>query len=183
MNVLLGIANKPRVRFVFLVLTLAGAFLLVYREDLLGQMLVPWVDLTARMTLGLLHFLGMEAARVVSQIHHPGGFAYEIYYRCTGILPAAMLTILTMATSAPLRYKCLGLAAGIPLLIMLNLVRLVHLFHLGVHNSAAFGPAHGILWEAVIIVATLGIWQSWSRWVAGRNSRSEKDGRLDGGRA
>jgi exosortase/archaeosortase family protein len=155
--------RTPGNRFILSVVVLMGVFLFFYREDLLGRWLAPWVDLTVRVTLAALHLTGIEAARVASQIYHPGGFAYEIYYRCTGIPPAAALAILVISSAGSARRKIGCLAAGIPALLALNLIRLVHLFHLGVQGSPAFGPAHDIGWEAVLIAATLGIWWAWSR--------------------
>jgi exosortase/archaeosortase family protein len=154
-------------RFILTAALLMGAFLLLYREEFLGRWLAPWVDLTAQITLAALHLAGIEATRAATQIQHPGGFAYEIYYRCTGILPAAGLTILVIASSGSVRRKIGCLAAGIPALLALNLIRLVHLFHLGVRGSAAFGPAHDVFWEAVSIAATLGIWWWWRKWPPG----------------
>jgi exosortase/archaeosortase family protein len=116
------------------------------------------------MTLAVLHGLGIEAARMVFQIHHPAGFAYEIYYRCTGILPVAILAICIVVFPASWRNKCIGLALGIPFLVALNLMRLVHLFYLGVHAPAAFDLAHRVIWEAVIVSATVLIWWLWSKW-------------------
>jgi exosortase/archaeosortase family protein len=106
----------------------------------------------------------MEAVRLVTVISHPDGFAYEIYYRCTGILPVAVLTVSILAYPGPLRQKLVALAAGVPILISLNLMRLVHLFYLGVHNPAAFDIAHAIVWETLLIVAIIGIWMGWTRW-------------------
>jgi exosortase/archaeosortase family protein len=106
----------------------------------------------------------MEAVRLVTVISHPDGFAYEIYYRCTGILPVAVLTVSILAYPGPLRQKLVALAAGVPILISLNLMRLVHLFYLGVHNPAAFDIAHTIVWETLLIVAIIGIWMGWTRW-------------------
>ncbi len=124
------------------------------------------MELTARTTTWLLHRLGLEAVRTAAVIHHPGGFAYEIYYRCTGVLPAAILAILILAHPGPWRRKWLGVAAGIPLLVALNLVRLVHLFTLGVHSPGVFDLAHGFVWEAVLLAATLALWWLWRRWAA-----------------
>lgn len=158
--------SLPTVRFVMKAATFMTLFLLVYRDDLLGRLLGPWEELTARMTLALLHFLKVEALRLGSQIHHPGGFAYEIYYRCTAVLVTALLAALTVATPASVRSKLIGLSVGIPVLVALNLIRLVHLFHTGVFNPDLFDLAHGLVWELILISATLGLWWIWSRWAA-----------------
>ena len=155
----------PTSHFVMKLAAFMGVFLLAYRDDLIGRVLGPWVELTARMTVALLHLLGEDALRAGSQIHHPGGFAYEIYYRCTAMLPAALLAALTFASTACLRRKIIGMALGVSVLIALNLIRLVHLYHLGVHRPDLFEVSHGVVWELILIMATLGLWWLWGRWV------------------
>lgn len=150
--------------FIVKVAAFMGVFLLVYREDLIGRLLGPWVELTARMTVAWLHLLGVEALRAGGQIHHPGGFAYEIYYRCTAVLPAALLAALTFASTASLSRQVIGMTLGVSVLIAVNLVRLVHLFLLGVYRPALFEVTHGVVWELILIMTTLGLWWLWSRW-------------------
>jgi exosortase/archaeosortase family protein len=166
--------SRPTGRFLIRVSALMLLFLVAYRDDLLGRLLGPWEELTARMTLALLQALKIEAVRFGSQIHHPGGFAYEIYYRCTGVLPAALLAALTAATPASLRSKLIGVGAGIPLLVALNLLRLVQLFHTGVYHPARFSLVHGPVWELLLMLATLGIWWRWSRWARHSNPSGRK---------
>jgi exosortase/archaeosortase family protein len=156
--------SRPASYFVLKAAAFMSVFLLVYDEDLIGRLLGPWVELTARMTVALLHLLGVQAVRAGGQIHHPGGFAYEIYYRCTAVLPAALLAALTFASTASLARQVIGMALGGCVLIALNLVRLVHLFLLGVYRPALFEVTHGVVWELILIMATLGLWWMWSRW-------------------
>jgi exosortase/archaeosortase family protein len=156
--------SRPTGRFVMKAAAFLVLFLMVYRDDLLGRLLGPWEELTAQATLVLLHFLNVEAVRVGSQIHHPAGFAYEVYYRCTAVLVVALLAALTLATPASVRSKLIGLGAGIPVLVGLNLIRLVQLFYTGVFHPELFDLAHGVVWELILMLATLGIWWKWSRW-------------------
>ena len=156
--------SRPTSCFVLKAAAFMSFFLLVYHEDLIGRLLGPWVELTARMTVALLHLLGVQALRAGGQIHHPAGFAYEVYYRCTAVLPAALLAALTFASTAPLALRLIGTVLGVMVLVALNLVRLVHLFLLGVYRPALFEVTHGLVWELILIMATLGLWWMWSRW-------------------
>ena len=160
----MSITRQLNLRFATVMAVFVGVVLLTYREDVLGSLLGPLTALTARMTVGLLHWLGMEAVRLATVISHPDGFTYEIYYRCTGSLPVAFLTVSILASPGTLRRKFVGLAVGLPILIALNLTRLVHLFYLGVHNPTAFDLAHTFLWEGFLILAIFGIWLGWTRW-------------------
>ena len=151
-------------RFALVMLGFAGLVWLTYRGAVLGELLAPMTTLTAKTTVTLLNWLGMEADRSLSVISHPGGFAYEIYFRCTGILPAAFLTVSILGYPGALRQKLCALAVGVPILIAINQVRLIRLFYIGVHNSAAFDTAHAIVWEALIVIAIIGLWVGWTRW-------------------
>ncbi len=158
------VSRQLNLRFTVVMAVFVGVVLLTYREDMLGSLLTPLMMLTAQITVALLHWLGMEAVRVATVISHPDGFAYDIYYLCTGFLPVVFLTASIFAFPGPLRRKCVGLAVGVPILIGLNLARLVHLFYLGVHNPAAFELAHTVVWEGFLILAIFGIWLGWTRW-------------------
>lgn len=155
--------GKLNLRFATVMLAIAGVLALTYREDVVGVLLAPLTLWTAQTTLTLLHWVGLEATRTATVITHPGGFAYEIYYRCTGFLPAAILAGAILASPGPWRHKWTGLALGVPILIALNLARLIHLFYLGVYHPAAFDVAHTVVWEGVVVLSTLGLWSAWTR--------------------
>jgi exosortase/archaeosortase family protein len=151
-------------RFAAVLLAFTGLVWLTYREAVLGAMIVPLTELTAQIATALIDLCGMEAVRSLTVISHPDGFAYEIYYRCTGILPAAFLAVAILAYPGALRQKWCAVAMGVPLLMALNLIRLVRLFHIGVYHTAAFDAAHAGVWRALIIFAIAGLWLGWTRW-------------------
>ena len=158
---------RERLNLRYAVVVAAGGALLwlVFRDELMGAVLQPLRTLIAQATLGLIHGVGLQATREASAIYHPGGFAYEISRGCTGFVPAVMLGLSIAAYPAERRHKVVGLALGIPALLGINLVRLVHLFYLGVHQPEWFHAAHTVAWEWVIILAVAGIWLGWASWV------------------
>jgi exosortase H (IPTLxxWG-CTERM-specific) len=158
------VTRQLNLRFALVMVGFAGVTLLTYREDVLGALLAPLTTWTARVTLALLHWVGMEATRMATVVSHPSGFAYEIYYRCTGFLPVAFLMTAILASPGHWRRKLVGLVVGVPVLIALNLTRLVHLFYVGVYHPAAFDLAHSVLWEGFLILAILGLWLIFTRW-------------------
>ena len=164
---LIRVGTLHTFRFVVTMLSFTGVVLFLYRDSVLGAVLSPLATITAHATLVLLHLLGIEAAQVASQIYHPGGFAYEVYYRCTGILPAAFLAVAILAYPATWSRRAVGLALGVPILISLNLMRLVHLYCVGVHSPATFDFVHDYIWKWLLILATFGIWFGWMSWAEG----------------
>lgn len=121
--------GKEMIRFIAVMTGFALVLFCVYREEQLGSLLTPFTVLTANMTLSLLHLSGMDAVvKAATQIHHPDGFAYEIYYRCIGFLPVTIFTVSIMAYPGAMTKKILGLFLGVPILVAINFIRLVRLF-------------------------------------------------------
>jgi hypothetical protein len=56
----------------------------------------------------------------------------------------------------------------VPLVLGVNLLRLAHLFVLGVNAPRLFTLAHTVLWEVAIVVITGAMWLGWSRWALQR---------------
>ena len=59
------------------------------------DVLAGWV---AWLTQAGLHGIGIVAQRAGSVVYLPGGFAYDISIGCTGLLPAAILTVAILAS-------------------------------------------------------------------------------------
>jgi exosortase/archaeosortase family protein len=140
------------------VLVLAG-----YRESVLGPPLAGLCALTAKAVFAALQMLGVPATLSGTILSHPGGFACEIYFRCTGFLPVVCLTAAILASPGRALRKLVGIALGVPLLLALNLVRVVHVFLVGVTRPELFELVHGVAWEAAIVSAVIGIWWTWLR--------------------
>jgi exosortase/archaeosortase family protein len=157
-----ALGERLNLRLVLSLAVFVAFVLLAFRDEVMGPALVPLRTLTAQATLGLIHWAGMEAIREASAIYHPGGFAYEISRGCLGLVPVGVLAVSVLAHPGSLRPKLTGLALGVPLLVGLNLVRLVHLFYLGVRQPGLFHFAHQVVWQAVIVAAVFVLWLGWT---------------------
>lgn len=141
-----------------------AAVLLLYRESIVGPLFIPLRVFTARMTLVVLHLVGMDGARIGTVLYHPDGFGYQISHGCTGFLPAAFLAVGMLAYPASARHRAIGIAVGVPLLGALNLIRLVHLYVIGVVAPAWFDVAHEVVWDGVVVCAIFLVWLGWTFW-------------------
>jgi exosortase/archaeosortase family protein len=130
--------------------------------------LAPLTALVAALVQHLLAWDGLDVLRHGALLYVPGGFAYEVVAGCTGIVPAAMIVVAIAASPASGTARRRGLAVAVPLVLAVNLLRLAHLFYLGVHAPRHFAIAHTLLWEAALVLVTLGIWQVWWRWAQRR---------------
>ena len=121
-----------------------------------------WLDArTAAAAATVARLAGLEVAATRYGITHPGGFACEIYYRCTGLLPALFLVGAILAAPVPFRRRWRGALLGVGFVLALNLLRLVLLIAVGIHFPTAFGTAHSLVGEALVVVAVVAFWAAW----------------------
>ncbi len=74
----------------------------------------------------------------------------------------AFLAVAICAYRSTWRLKAVGVALGVPLLLGLNMMRLVHLFYLGVYRPQLFHVAHAYAWQAVMVAAVFILWLAWT---------------------
>ena len=134
----------------------------------------PLAGLVASLTQAVLHGIGIAAERAGTVLFVPGGFAYDITIGCTGLLPAAVLAVAILASPGTWGAKQRGLVVGVPLLLTVNLLRLVHLFYLGIHAPHHFVLAHTLLWEGTMVLFTFVTWLLWTRWVDRREGGGQR---------
>jgi exosortase/archaeosortase family protein len=109
----------------------------------------------AEATVQLLRETGIADAQHDGRVVRDHRFAYEIDTGCLN-LPLIALPVIAVAMSpASLLRRGLGVAAAVLSLAGLNFLRLVHLFHLGAYDPAAFQRAHDIGWPMALVVSVL----------------------------
>lgn len=129
-----------------------------------GHALAPVSESLAFLVQALLQAAGSEVARHGALLYVPGTFAYEIVIGCSGLLPAGVITTAILASPGTSTAKVWGVLVGVPAVLLVNLLRLAHLFHVGVTAPGRFALAHEVLWEALLVAFVLALWWSWSRW-------------------
>jgi exosortase/archaeosortase family protein len=174
--------TRPRARFVLALLAVLGAVAWYHRAPAHFAQLEPVASATTRATALALNALALRAERAGRVIAASGGgFRYEIGLECTALAEMALFAVAVAASAAPRRRKLWGLALGLPLLLALNLLRLVHLFALGVHAPQSFGPAHDVLWRGAMWAAVVGLFVAWRRGAPGRRTDAVHAARVVGG--
>jgi exosortase H (IPTLxxWG-CTERM-specific) len=97
------------------------------------------------------------------------GFAIEMKDGCNAVNVTLLLWSAMIAFPAPWRRKAAGLLAGSLIIQVLNIVRFISLFYIGLHSMSWFDFAHSYLWESLLILDTMVVFWLWVRVV----SRSE----------
>ncbi len=90
------------------------------------------------------------------------GFAVNIRTGCNGLETIFIFAAAVLAFPAPWRVKLLGLLGGIVAIQLLNLVRIVSLFYIGLYWPALFAKSHIVVWQMIIILFGVALWLVWA---------------------
>jgi exosortase H (IPTLxxWG-CTERM-specific) len=91
-------------------------------------------------------------------------FSVDIHRGCDAVDPTALFVAAVLAFPVAWRRKLPGVAIGVALLALLNLVRVVSLFLVGVYFPRVFELTHAEIWQTCFILAALVLWALWIRW-------------------
>lgn len=129
----------------------AGGFQGVYR---LLKNLVAWI--TAR-TLTLFG----HPAQATGEFVDTDSLLLEIIPACTGFLPTMLFLAAVFAYPCRWREKALGLAVGVTGIFLVNLVRVVSLYYVGIHFPVFFERVHILVWQPLVILSAVSLWLLW----------------------
>ena len=135
---------------------------------LLATPIHPFVDgfssNLAAVSAWLIHSSGGHCLRQAAVLSNAAGsFAMEVRDGCNGINVIVLLWSAILAYPASLQWRLMGVTAGLAAIQLLNLFRLISLFYLGQYNHSLFEFAHEYLWEWLIIIDGIVVFNLWIR--------------------
>ena len=118
----------------------------------------------ARISSVLLNLFGqdtvVQGTTVQSRV-----FGISVVTACTGLFTTGLFLIAVMAFPARWTAKLIGAAIGIGGIFIVNIIRLVSLFFIGVHWPSFVDSAHQLIWQSLLIVIAVVLWLLWAgRW-------------------
>ena len=120
----------------------------------------PVRDATAGVTAWLLRLSGSHVTSNGSLLT-AGDLRFAVVADCTPAGPLLLMWGAMLAFPATLRSKLAGMALGAVALISLNFVRLVSLIIIGLVWNQALDIAHLLVWQSVMILASVVFWVAW----------------------
>lgn len=155
-------SKRPVLRFVLLFCILMILFEGICIIPVIRETLFPaYMRLNAKAGAGILRVFGHEARASGIKIVSPR-FAIELRRGCDAIEPSAVLIAAILAFPSAWRAKLSGGLVGTLALMVLNFVRIVSLFLVGVYFPKLFDVAHVEVWQAAFILLALLFWSVWA---------------------
>lgn len=164
-------------RFVATAAVLFAMYTFPYREAGLSE---AWFErylaAYARAAGVVLAFLeNMLGAGVNVQVQGSvigGRYPLEIVKNCDAIEINILFASAVLAFPASLRQRAWGLTLGLPLLVLLNLLRICTLYFIGVHAPERFEIFHVEIWPLCLVAATTLLFLAYTSWTQNSTVRA-----------
>ena len=154
--------QKPEARFLILFLTiLGGSFTVVALRQVNDAFVTPYTAVIARMSGSVLRIFG-EKATVTGCVVSSPRFAVTIYNGCNGLITSLIFISGVLAFPAKISAKLIGVIGGLLTIQLINLVRIVSLFYIGIFLPQHFNDAHIFVWQSLVIIAGISLWIVWA---------------------
>jgi exosortase/archaeosortase family protein len=118
----------------------------------------------ATISCGILNLLGQDTV-VVGTTVQSTTFGITVVTACTGAFLTGLFLIAVVAFPSRWRSKLVGVGIGVAGIFLVNIVRLVSLYFIGVHWPGFLHEAHQLIWQSLMIVISVALWLVWAgRW-------------------
>ena len=155
--------RRPEARFLAtFLLVLAGSFVLLSWRPVNDGFVEPFTGGVARASGVALRAVGEDVVRS-GTVLRSSSFAVNIRNGCNGVEAMVILLAAILAYPASWRARVIGLALGIAVIQLVNLVRVVALFLTGAYLPRLFDSSHTLVWQSVVILVALLVWVYWAK--------------------
>ena len=125
--------------------------------------LYSYLEANAWLANGILRACGQDSHLSEVTITSPH-FSMAIRRGCDAVEPTWLFCAAVLAFPAMFIKKLWGMLAGIVVLQLLNLVRILTLYGIGVYLPGFFNTAHLELWPVVFILVAILLFVGWRNW-------------------
>ncbi|MFC2094992.1 hypothetical protein ACFLSW_00935 [Candidatus Bipolaricaulota bacterium] len=113
---------------------------------------------------GILNLFGQNTI-VVGTTVQSSLFGISVVTACTGIFITGLFLIAVVAFPTRWRSRLIGAGIGIGGIFIVNIIRLVSLYFIGVHWPGFLDQAHQLIWQSLLIAIAVVLWLLWAgRW-------------------
>jgi len=115
----------------------------------------------ARVVGAILNLFG-EGASVAGSVVQTERFGISVVTACTGLFLTGLFAAAVMLFPARAGSKLIGLALGVGGISILNVVRLVSLYYVGVYLPRLLDTVHLLIWQSILIAFAVVLWLIWA---------------------
>ena len=157
-----AIWRRPESRFLVLFIAiLAVSFTVIALKPVNDTAVVPYTGLIAKVSGYALMLLGEEITINGVVLSSPR-FTVTIYNGCNGLITSLIFISAVLAFPARWSAKLLGVVGGLAAIQVINLIRIISLFYIGIYLPQLFNQSHIFVWQSIVILAGVCLWIFWA---------------------
>jgi exosortase H (IPTLxxWG-CTERM-specific) len=165
--------RRPETRFLILFLViLTVSFAAIALQTVNDVIVDPYTGFIARMSGVVLRIFGEDITVVGCDLRSPR-FSVTIYNGCNGLITSLIFISGVLAFPASWLAKVIGVVGGLLAIQIINLVRIISLFYIGVYLPRYFNQSHVFIWQSLVILAGVVLWIVWAHHAAAPDRRHE----------
>lgn len=151
--------------FIVSFVVIIGLFYTFFSTDFFREHILAHVaNVNASLSSLVLNLMGQgttaEGSTVSSAL-----FSVKVETGCDGIEPIALFATAVLVFPVAFSYKWQGVLVGSLFLAVMNLIRVISLFLVGVYIPTFFDFMHVEVWQVVFIILAIITWLVWMQWV------------------
>lgn len=122
---------------------------------------VPLANTYAWLSGKFLTIIGYSSIVIGDIISSDAAFSVSVKKGCDAAEPMAIFLASVIAFPAKIPSKLTGIAFGLSILFLLNILRVATLFIAGFHFPDLFETMHLAVWQVLFIMAAIALWFFW----------------------
>ncbi|HEU4389291.1 MAG TPA: exosortase H [Blastocatellia bacterium] len=162
-------SNRKAIRFLLPFALIFGISYLIFgiAPGVRLGLIKPYTLFLAKAVAAIVSLFGAGAVAQDTVVRSPR-FILDIAMGCDGVEPSCLYLAGVLAYPTTWRARLIGLALGVPLIHVINLVRLVGLYYAGVYLPAVVEELHVYVAQTIVILLSTAILIFWLDRVAAR---------------
>lgn len=154
--------------YVYFGLSLVFFFVLLINNSFSKKVMEPFTSVVAFCSSAIMNVFGSWTS--VSGTHlSSSDFSINVVYGCDGAFATAILLSGIIAYPSRIKEKLMGVLIGIPAIFAINQARVISLFLLGRRHPGQFEEVHIYVWQPIIIIFAILVWDFWARNFVGKS--------------
>lgn len=153
---------KAIIRFclIFLGLLIVLTTTFPFLSDKFNSQLTWLMVVTADLTGSVLKLFGL-AVNISGRVVRLNNFSMEVVGECTGLYEMLIFLAAMIAYPASYKKKLIGAGLGLPLLYVINVIRMVFISIIGNWSPKSFDFMHMYFWQVAMILIIVSVWVLW----------------------
>ena len=154
--------------YIFFGLSLVFFFALLANSFFFKNVMEPFTAFIAFCSSMILNVFGSWTSVSGTNLSS-SDFGINVVYGCNGAFATAILLSGIVAYPSRIREKLTGMLIGIPAIFAINQLRVISLFLLGRKYPTVFEEVHVYVWQPIIIIFAMFVWDFWARNFVGKD--------------